>query len=95
MASPFGSILLAPEVVLDRIGAPESAVDASLETALVADHVECFHATGPGGHVEWCYSADALLLSFLSGSATEGWTSLEAVSVSRTVIESDFEAPTP
>ena len=95
MASPFGSIFLAPEEVLHLIGAPESAVDASLETALVADRVECFHATGPGGHVEWCYSADALLLSFLSGSATEGWTSLEAVSVSRTVTESDFEAPTP
>jgi hypothetical protein len=82
MVSPFGFIVLAPEEVLRRIGAPESAVGASPETASIGEPVECFHATGPGGHVEWCYSADALLLSFLSGSATLGWTSLEAVSAS-------------
>ena len=45
--------------------------------------VECFAATGRDEHVEWCYSVDGLLLSFLRGSATEGWTSVDATSVSR------------
>jgi hypothetical protein len=45
--------------------------------------VECFAATGRDEHVEWCYSVDGLLLSFLRGSATEGWTSIEATSISR------------
>jgi len=45
--------------------------------------VECFAATGRDEHVEWCYSMDGLLLSFLRGSATEGWTSIEATSISR------------
>jgi hypothetical protein len=95
MASPFGFILLTPEDVLHRIGAPESAVDASQETASVGEPVECFHATGPGGHVEWCYSANALLLSFLSGSATDGWTSLEAIDVSPGFPANAFELPGP
>jgi hypothetical protein len=45
--------------------------------------VECFAATGRVEHVEWCYSVGGLLLSFLRGSATDGWTSIEATSVSR------------
>jgi hypothetical protein len=57
--------------------------------------VECFAATGRGEHVEWCYSGDGLLLRFLRGSATDGWTSLEAVSVSRTVEEADLTTLTP
>jgi hypothetical protein len=93
VASPFGFVFLTPEEVLHRIGAREGAVDASPETAMVADHVECFHATGPGGHVEWCYSADALLLSFLSGSATDGWTSLEAIDSAPGFRADAFELP--
>lgn len=91
-SSAFGFVLLTPDEVLHRIGAPDGAVDVSPATASVADGVECFHATGPGGHVEWCYSADGLLLSLLFGSATDGWTSLEAVSVSRGVTEGAFES---
>jgi hypothetical protein len=45
--------------------------------------VECFAATGRDEHAEWCYSMDGLLLTFLRGSATEGWTSIEATSISR------------
>jgi hypothetical protein len=92
MASPFGLILLTPEEVLHLIGASETAVDASPGTAPVADHLECFHATGPGGHVEWCYSEDALPLSFLYGSATDGWTSLDAIDFSPGFGADAFEA---
>jgi hypothetical protein len=95
LASPFGFIVVTPEEVLRRIGAPKSAVDASAGTSPVGDHVECFHATGAGRHVEWCYSADGILISFLSGSATDGWTSLVAVSVSPGARADAFELPDP
>jgi hypothetical protein len=45
--------------------------------------VECFAATGRDEHAEWCYSVGGLLLTFLRGSATDGWTSIEATSISR------------
>lgn len=93
MASPFEFILLTPDEVLHRIGAPGSAVVISLGTGSVAEPVECFRATGRRGHVEWCYSADDLLLSFLSGSATDGWISLEATDVSPASRADAFELP--
>jgi hypothetical protein len=90
LASPFGFVLLTPDKVLDRIGAPEGAVAASPEGKAIADRTECFRATGPRGHVEWCYASDGLLLSFLRGSAADGWTALEAVSVSHRIVEDDL-----
>jgi hypothetical protein len=84
-ASPFGFLLLSPGEILEDIGAPRDAVAASPTTDVVGEQVECFHASGPRGHIEWCYSGDGLLLSFLRGSATEGWTSIDATSVSRPV----------
>jgi len=44
--------------------------------------VECFAATGRDEHVEWCFSDEGVLLSFLRGSATNGWQSVEASRVS-------------
>jgi hypothetical protein len=82
-ASPFGFLLLSPGEILEEIGAPLDAVAASPATGVVGEQVECFHASGPREHVEWCYSRDGLLLSFLRGSATDGWTSIDATSVSR------------
>lgn len=93
MSSPFGFVLSTPDEILHRLGALADAVDTSPETEVHGHDVECFHATGPGGHVEWCYSRDGLLLSFLRGSATGGWTTLEAVAVSDQVFEGDFDFP--
>ena len=82
-ATPFDFLLLSPDEVLDEVGAPRAAVTASPATDVAGEQVECFRASGPQLHVEWCYSRDGLLLSFLRGSATEGWTSIDATSVSR------------
>ncbi len=71
-----------PEQILDTIGATEVATiapsDARADTPL-----ECFAATGRDAHAEWCYSPDGLLSSFLLGSASDGWTSIDAISVAR------------
>ena len=69
-----------PREILAAIGATGVTTNASTEYAGLP--VGCFAATGRDEHVEWCYSADGLLLRFLRGSASDGWTSLEAVSVS-------------
>ncbi len=82
-ASPFGFLVMAPDEVLAQVGAPPDAVQASPATDLIGEHLECFHASGPEEDVEWCYSEEGLLLSFLRGSAAGGWTSIEATSVSR------------
>jgi hypothetical protein len=71
-----------PRRILAAIGATEVKTTAS-PTEYDRLPVECFAATGRDEHVEWCYSGDGLLLSFLLGSATEGWTSIDATSVSR------------
>ena len=71
-----------PQKILAAIGAAGIKTTAS-PTEYAGIPAECFAATGRDEHVEWCYSAGGLLLSFLRGSATDGWTSLEAVSVSR------------
>jgi hypothetical protein len=82
MAKAMGAFFQRPEQILDTIGATEVVTiappDARADTPL-----ECFAATGRDVHVEWCYSRDGLLLSFLRGSATDGWTSIDATSVSR------------
>jgi hypothetical protein len=72
-----------PRKILAAIGA--TGVREAESTEYAGLPVECFAATGRDEHVEWCYSVDGLLLSFLRGSGTSGWTSLEAVSVSRGV----------
>jgi hypothetical protein len=70
-----------PRRILAAIGATEvKTIASSTDDGLPA---ECFAATGRDEHVEWCYSEDGLLLSFLRGSATDGWTSIDATSVSR------------
>jgi hypothetical protein len=71
-----------PAQILDAIGATEVATIAPSE-GRAGTSPECFAATGRDVHVEWCYSPDGLLLSFLRGSATDGWTSIDATSVSR------------
>jgi hypothetical protein len=82
-ASPFGFLLMAPDEILEEVGAPLDSVQASPAGDLIGEQLECFRASGPEEHVEWCYSRDGLLLSFLRGSAAGGWTSIEATSVSR------------
>ncbi len=82
-ASPFGFLLMAPEEILAQVGAPPDSVQASPATDLIGEHLECFQAFGPEEDVEWCFSQDGLLLSFLRGSAAGGWTSVEATSLSR------------
>jgi hypothetical protein len=82
-ASPFGFLLMAPNEILEEVGAPLDTVRASPARSLGSEHLQCFDASGPEEHVEWCYSRDGLLLSFLRGSAADGWTSIEATSVSR------------
>ncbi len=71
-----------PRQILAAIGATGVKTTAS-PTEDDRLPVECFAATGRDEHVEWCYSGDGLLLSFLRGSATKGWTSVDATSVSR------------
>lgn len=71
-----------PRTILAAIGATGVKTTAS-PTEYDGLPVECFAATGRDEHVEWCYSRDGLLLSFLRGSATEGWTSIDATSVSQ------------
>jgi hypothetical protein len=78
-----------PREILAAIGATGAKTTAS-PTEYAGVPVECFAATGRDEHVEWCYSVDGLLLSFLRGSSTDGWTSLEAVSVSRRIVEDDL-----
>jgi hypothetical protein len=73
-----------PEEILEAIGATAVASIAP-PSGKFGGAVECFAASGRVEHVEWCYSRDGLLLSFLEGSATEGWTSIEATAVSRKV----------
>jgi hypothetical protein len=71
-----------PEQILGTIGATEVATIAP--PGEPADSPpECFAATGRDVHVEWCYAGNGLLLSYLRGSATDGWTSIDAISVSR------------
>jgi hypothetical protein len=71
-----------PRKILAAIGATDVKTTAS-STEHDGLPAECFAATGRDEHVEWCYSADGLLLSFLRGSAADGWTSIDATSVAR------------
>jgi hypothetical protein len=82
MAKAMDVFFQRPEQILDTIGATEVATTAPSE-AQADTPPECFAATGRHVHVEWCYARDGLLLSYLRGSATEGWTSIDATSVSR------------
>jgi hypothetical protein len=75
-----------PRKILAAIGATGVKTTAS-PTEYEGLPVECFAATGRDEHVEWCYSRDGLLLSFLRGSATDGWTSVDATSVTRPVAD--------
>ena len=75
-----------PRKILAAIGATGVKTTAS-PTEYDGLPVECFAATGRDVHVEWCYSRDGLLLSFLRGSATDGWTSIDATSVTRPVAD--------
>jgi hypothetical protein len=70
-----------PRKILAAIGATGVNTIAS-PTEYDGLRVECFAATGRDEHVEWCFSDEGVLLSFLRGSATIGWQSLEASRVS-------------
>ena len=70
-----------PQKILAAIGATGVKTTAS-PTEYDGLRVECFAATGRDEHVEWCFSDEGVLLSFLRGSATNGWQSVEADSVS-------------
>jgi len=80
-ASGFEFLFQAPEQILDEIGAMDVTTTEAGE-ALQHAPVECFAATGPEVHVEWCYSPEGTLLSFLRGSGASGWESIEAATVS-------------
>jgi hypothetical protein len=66
-----------PRKILDAIGATGVSEVASGDT-IAGLGVECFAANGPDVHVEWCFSDKGVLLSFLRGSGTSGWESVEA-----------------
>jgi hypothetical protein len=66
-----------PQRILAAIGATRVKTIAS-PTEYDGPPVECFAATGRDEHVEWCYSDEGVLLSFLRGSAMNGWQSVEA-----------------
>jgi hypothetical protein len=68
-----------PEQILDEIGATEVTEIDSPDDAVVP--VECFAASGRNEHVEWCYTADGSLVSFLRGPSAKGWRSFEATDV--------------
>ena len=68
-----------PARILHEVGATEVTAMASPEDAIVP--VECFAASGPDEHVEWCYQADGTLVSFLRGPTAKGWRSFEATAV--------------
>ena len=70
-----------PRKILAAIGATGVKTTAS-PTEYDGPPVECFAATGRDEHVEWCFSDGGVLLSFLRGSATNGWQSVEASRVS-------------
>jgi hypothetical protein len=68
-----------PERILHEIGATEVTAIGSPEDTVVP--VECFAASGPDQHVEWCYAADGTIVSFLRGPSDKGWTSFEATRI--------------
>lgn len=80
-SSGFEFLFEPPERILDAIGATD-VTSTEPSQQLKAPSVECFASTGPEIHVEWCYSPDGVLLSFLRGSGSLGWESLEATTVS-------------
>ena len=69
-----------PDQILDEIAATEVTAIESPDDAVVP--VECFAASGPDEHVEWCFGADGVLVSFLRYSGGTGWESVEATDVS-------------
>ena len=68
-----------PGRILREIGATEVRSTAAPVDAVVP--VECFAASGPDEHVEWCYAADGTLVSFLRGPEATGWRSFEATTI--------------
>ena len=74
-----GVFLRPPARILHEVGATEVTAIASPDDAIVP--VECFAASGPDEHVEWCYAANGALVSFLRGPTAKGWTSFEATAV--------------
>jgi len=88
--SPFGFLFLSPGRILDGIGASDGAVVSEPGTEVAGVDVECFSTSGRRGRVEWCYSTEGVLLSFLV-RAGDHLTTLEAVAVSSQVFEGAFE----
>jgi hypothetical protein len=83
-----------PEQVLHVIGADEVHVSDRGAPEGIGSPVECFRASGPNGHAEWCYTGDGALVSLLEGAGVSDWTVLEATTVTRGVDPTDFELST-
>jgi hypothetical protein len=79
-----------PEQILHVIGADEVHASDRGAPESLGSPVECFRATGPNGHAEWCYTSDGVLVSLLEGAGMSDWTVLEAVAVIPGVDPADF-----
>lgn len=83
-----------PEQFLHVIGTDEVHVSDRGAPEGLGSPVECFGATGPNGHAEWCFTRDGVLVSLLEGAGVSDWTVLEATSVTPGVDPSDFPPAT-
>ena len=83
-----------PDRFLHVIGADEVHVSDRGAPEGIGSPVECFRATGPNGHAEWCYTSEGLLVSLLEGAGVSDWSVLEATAVTPGVDPTDFEPPT-
>lgn len=83
-----------PEQVLHVIGADEVHVSDRGAPEGIGSPVECFRASGPNGHAEWCYTGDGVLVSLLEGAGVSDWTILEATTVTPGVDPTEFEPTT-
>ena len=82
-----------PEEILHVIGAEEVHVSDGAGPEGIGSPVECFRASGPNGHAEWCYTSEGVLVSLQEGAGMSDWTILEATAVTAGVDPVDFEPP--
>lgn len=94
LGSPFGMLLVRPERILRAIGADQVGLSDRDGPEGIGSPVECFDATGPDGHAEWCFTSDGVLVSFLEGAEVSDWTVIEATSATPGVAGTEFERPT-
>jgi hypothetical protein len=91
---PFRFIFLSPAHVLDQIGLTASrTIIETFERTVARIPTECFLVRETGrewSSVQWCYSAEGILLSFRNDPAGDASTTLDAVEVSGDISEADF-----